>query len=369
MAVPLASWNGEGAFARLYAEHSPRVAGLARRLVARRDLVDDVVQETFLRAYRIGLHLDTDGDDARDPWPWLAHVARNVCHDVHRRACVVAVVPIEGADFPSSEPGPDAAAEDRARAHLIGQALANLPTGQQELLRQHHVDGLPCGVIAREGHTTTEGVKSALRRARAAFRARYEGWRGLWPEVAGGGLSRLGYALRSGGARIPIPAMRPGVAGALAALFALGMAVPSGRASEVVDPDSRALAPPQSSAAPDPVPESSSAHAQPVASNPAVAPEIPVGGRLISFQPPESPDVPPTPASTPGPSVAGPAPEAPTTSPVVAPPTPGVDVPLPALPPLPDPASIPGAGGVDDLAPVTAPLLDLVGGLAAPLLG
>lgn len=308
MALPVGLGGGD-AFAHLYAAHAPRVAGLARRLVPDAAAVDDVVQETMLRAYRAGLHLE----DGTDPWPWLATVARNLCHDLHRRHPERQVA-LEESNVVALAPGPERAVEDRARAAYVARALQGLPSRQRHLLLLRHVDGVPCAQIAHREETSVEAVKSALARARDAFRDRYEGWRGLVPGALGQMASRV---------RAQVTGLRPGTAGAVAAVLALGLAAPPGTAAE---PD--AVAPPPAVSGPDLAPDPTERPDRPIDGGAPEAPPMPAGGRLISFQPPESPDVPPTPALVP-PSPAPPAAVAP------APPPPGgdVDVPLPAVEP------------------------------------
>jgi RNA polymerase sigma-70 factor (ECF subfamily) len=65
----------------LYAEHAAPLLAYAQRLLGGdRFQAEDVVQETFLRAWRNAGRLD--GGDAR---PWLFTVARRIVIDVHRQ--------------------------------------------------------------------------------------------------------------------------------------------------------------------------------------------------------------------------------------------------------------------------------------------
>ncbi|MGE0640558.1 MAG: RNA polymerase sigma factor [Thermoanaerobaculia bacterium] len=66
--------------ARLFEQEGPRVRALARRLCGEGD-ADDLVQETFLNAYRA---LDQLQDPER-PRPWLYAIAHRACTRMHRR--------------------------------------------------------------------------------------------------------------------------------------------------------------------------------------------------------------------------------------------------------------------------------------------
>src|SRR5688572_28990602 len=67
----------QSAFGELYCRYRRPVRDLCRRLVNDPTRVDDLAQETFLRALS---HIDQfrPGDRL---WPWLSTIARNVCID------------------------------------------------------------------------------------------------------------------------------------------------------------------------------------------------------------------------------------------------------------------------------------------------
>lgn len=294
----------------MYEAYAARVRGLALRYLFDRDAVDDVVQETLLRAYRAGLHVEDD----RDPWPWLASVARNLCRDAARRR---ARTPDHGVDVErvlTLVPGPDVIVEDAARARHVTKTLAALAPHQRELLVRHHVEEVPCGDLADDHGMSVDAVKTALLRARSAFRSTYDGWRGVIP----GWLSAAGATVRdrvrswmTATTNLPSP-IKPGLAGVLVALFAFG-GIPSasGDAAAPSDDD----APPNS----------------PLDIDVGVVTASPTetaGGRLITFQPPESPDALPTPALPTAPSARPKTGEAPGGPPAGASPASEIDAPL-----------------------------------------
>lgn len=307
MALPVGSVDRGDEFARFYAVYAPRVAGVARRWVEDAS-VDDVVQETLLRAYDAGVDLDQ-----RDAWPWLATVARRVCHDLHRRRRRLSLVSDPASAVvpgpPDARPAGDLV-EDSARTGYVVAALDGLPDRQRTLLWRRHVEGRRCADIAADEGTSVEAVKSALARARHAFQARYEGWRGLVPGVLHGAAARMRSAsalLARGLPAAPLtPALRTGAVGVLAALLAFGLAPPGeattpGRTEPGRSPSPCACldsdvsgsvaagGPWTSSDTPvSDVPDPGGASASPVDS---------VGGRLIRVQPPKFPDAPPTPES------------------------------------------------------------------------
>jgi RNA polymerase sigma-70 factor (ECF subfamily) len=71
-------------------------------------------------------------------------------------------------------PGPDAEAEGRASAELVRELVATLPEAQAEALALHCVLGFTVSEIAATSGLSIETVRSRLRLARHALRARAE---------------------------------------------------------------------------------------------------------------------------------------------------------------------------------------------------
>jgi RNA polymerase sigma-70 factor (ECF subfamily) len=152
-----------------------------RRFVNRRvrdpELTSDIVQETFLRAYRAR----GEFDHSRPAWPWLATIARNLTlnalRDEHRRRRFVD--PVIGWDEAAaaadqrSEADPErnyAAAQHRA---AIANAIVSLsPRPRRVLLLRVAEEMSYDDIAAREG-ISIDAVKSLLKRARQAFRETY----------------------------------------------------------------------------------------------------------------------------------------------------------------------------------------------------
>lgn len=89
-------------FESLYRRYRGALLGYCRGCVSGAAAAEDVVQETFLRAYRYFGSLDPD----RSPWPWLKTIARNVIRDRAARDARETVVVIGEL---SHEGGEDAA--------------------------------------------------------------------------------------------------------------------------------------------------------------------------------------------------------------------------------------------------------------------
>ena len=171
------------AFEAIYEAHRPRLFGFLVRLSRRRDVAEDLLEETWLRLVTRSATLT---DDAR-LGPWLFTVARNLYFSWRRSRAV------DGArtsDLDPAWPAPergDSPFEATARAELerrVETALARLPLRDRELLLLVGVEGLTpseaagvCGLPAvtlrarlhraRERLAAEMGVDRAVRRARA----------------------------------------------------------------------------------------------------------------------------------------------------------------------------------------------------------
>ena len=106
--------------------------------------VDDIVQESFLRAF-IAL------DRLRDPdrfASWLAGIVHNVYRGLQRRAPVTLLPDWPEPLHPAAADGLPSA-EDLDRADALRAAVADLPVGQRRAVALHYYADLPPGQIAK----------------------------------------------------------------------------------------------------------------------------------------------------------------------------------------------------------------------------
>lgn len=150
--------------ARLVRAHQAAVWRYVRFLGASAELADDLVQEAFLQLLRAPFversHRETAG--------WLRRVARNLFVRSFRRP------PFELVDLDAIEATWERFARDdggdEALAHLR-RCLDGLPGRAREAVRLHYEERRSRQAIGSQLGMTEDGVKSLLRRARAALRA------------------------------------------------------------------------------------------------------------------------------------------------------------------------------------------------------
>lgn len=157
----------EDALASLYAAYAPRVRAFVRQYATDQQHAEDVVQETFMRAYRQLDRLDA----ARSPSSYLFTIARNVLTDDWRRSqrrphlvqddAALALVPSRDD------------VESALEAIVVHEALARLTPEHREVVQALYYDGLTVAEAAERLEIAAGTVKSrsyyAVRALRAAF--------------------------------------------------------------------------------------------------------------------------------------------------------------------------------------------------------
>lgn len=158
----------EAEFSALYSATAPAVRSFVRRRSGDVNLVEDLVQETFLRAYR------SPPDPSRPPLPWLLAIARHVCIDAFRRERPCQPVP------PGALPEGSTDVDDPHRwfaaglqRRAIGDVLGAMPGRQRRVLVSKAVHGRSAAEIAAEEGVSVDGVKSLAARARRSFSDAY----------------------------------------------------------------------------------------------------------------------------------------------------------------------------------------------------
>lgn len=157
------------AFDQIYAEYSQRLYGFLLRLSGRRDLADDLFQETWLRLVR---HAERLRDDS-DLGAWLYTVARNLHHSRGRLTRLEERVRVELTQTPATGDGGEQAAA-RMRLERLEAALLELPEASREVLLLVVVDGVTQDRAAAVLGLSHEALRQRLSRARQLLRERLD---------------------------------------------------------------------------------------------------------------------------------------------------------------------------------------------------
>lgn len=153
------------AFDNLMARYQAPLFRYLRGLVADHELASDLVQETFLRAYRAINSLD----DPALLRSWLYRIAHNQAISALRRRRLISWLPLAFGQH-VSVPAPDHGTLEAAR---VEAALARVPAQQRAPLLLHIVAGFSYAEVARLLNVSEGTVRMRISRGRAAFRAAY----------------------------------------------------------------------------------------------------------------------------------------------------------------------------------------------------
>jgi RNA polymerase sigma-70 factor (ECF subfamily) len=135
--------DADAAIRQLYRHHAEALHVYVERFCTDRTSADDVVQETFIRAWR---HLPRLSADDRPIRPWLYRVARNLLIDADRAARarpVVQALQDEDADT-------DSALDQVLDRELVSVALQHLSPAHRTVLVETFFNGGSLVAVARE---------------------------------------------------------------------------------------------------------------------------------------------------------------------------------------------------------------------------
>ena len=144
-------------------------------LLGRRDGVDDLVQETWLRVLERGSSYD--GQSRFEPW--LFRVARNIALDAMRKRPIISLDSNEGDGVRSSpasgEPSPYTLAARTQDAERLAQSLQTLEPAYREALVLRFQEDLSLQEISVIVGAPVSTVASRIYRGLATLRTQFEG--------------------------------------------------------------------------------------------------------------------------------------------------------------------------------------------------
>ena len=162
------------AFSRLMGRHKAPINSYIRRYVRDPDAAADVLQETFVSAWRA-----LSGYDRGRPFDvWLRRIALNKCRDHGRRASVRSVISglfdssgrgVEDAPDPAA--GGEAGLIAREEVRALETALAALPHGLRDPLVLTALEGLPQAQAGAVLGLSAKAVEVRVYRARTRLAA------------------------------------------------------------------------------------------------------------------------------------------------------------------------------------------------------
>jgi RNA polymerase sigma-70 factor (ECF subfamily) len=160
--------DGDAVLRQLYAGHALALRSYVVRFTADQVSADDIVQETFIRAWR---HLPELTADERPVRPWLFRVARNLLIDADRAS---RSRPVTVPRQPAEDGGPDAGLDQVLDRQILAGALQRLTPAHRTVLVEIFYRGSTLTAVARKLGIPPGTVRSRLHYALQALRQHLE---------------------------------------------------------------------------------------------------------------------------------------------------------------------------------------------------
>jgi RNA polymerase sigma-70 factor (ECF subfamily) len=151
----------------LYACHARALHGYLERYCRDSSSAEDIVQETFIRAWR---HLPQLCADERPIRPWLFHVARNLATDAERAARVRPVSVALDAGALAQGGQDDSALDQVLDRRLLERAMLALSPAHRRVVVETFYVGGGTGAVADQLGIPTGTARSRLHYALRALR-------------------------------------------------------------------------------------------------------------------------------------------------------------------------------------------------------
>ena len=156
--------DADAAIRQLYSYHAKALHGYVERFCPDRASADDIVQETFIRAWR---HLPQLTADDRPLRPWLFRVARNLLIDADRAARSRPIgAPAEPPDVARDDSGLDQILDRQ----LVAAALQHLSPAHRTVLVETFYHERTLATVARRLGIPHGTARSRLHYALHALR-------------------------------------------------------------------------------------------------------------------------------------------------------------------------------------------------------
>jgi RNA polymerase sigma-70 factor, ECF subfamily len=156
--------DDDAAVRQLYSLHAKALHSYVRRFCPDRANADDIVQETFIRAWR---HLPQLSADDRPIRPWLYCVARNLLTDADRAA---RSRPVTVQAQPAEDVRDDTRLEQVLDRQLVSDALQHLSPAHRTVLVETFYRGGTLATVARQLGIPPGTARSRLHYALHALR-------------------------------------------------------------------------------------------------------------------------------------------------------------------------------------------------------
>lgn len=158
----------KNALRRIYDQECPRMIGVAQRILKRRALAEEAVQDTFILVWRHAGRFDSRRGAGLT---WIYAILRNRALSILRdeRRLDTEAEPV-AAEAPSEEDDPEAVMAKLSDAEALRGCLQTLPAQRRDMVLLAFAQGLSHGEIAGKLGLPLGTVKSWIRRSLIALK-------------------------------------------------------------------------------------------------------------------------------------------------------------------------------------------------------
>jgi RNA polymerase sigma-70 factor, ECF subfamily len=156
------------AFATLYRQTQSKLFGVIIRIISRRDLAGEILQEAYVRIWERA----ADFDSAKgSPLAWMATIARNRALDEARRATTIAIEDMPDRFDPAAEEADPLASRERSeRLAALMRCLAALDAEKRQIVLLAYYRGSSREALAKRFNRPEPTIKTWLRRSLSDLR-------------------------------------------------------------------------------------------------------------------------------------------------------------------------------------------------------
>ena len=156
------------AFAAVYAATSAKLFGIVVRILPRRDVAEDVLQDVYVKIWQGAAGFDPARASAIT---WMATIARNRAIDEVRRRRPVSIEDTpEALEVPQSGPDPLESAQQSEALRRLKACLEGLEPDRRQMVLLAYYTGLSRDELAQRFATPVNTIKTWLHRSLAQLR-------------------------------------------------------------------------------------------------------------------------------------------------------------------------------------------------------
>jgi len=156
------------AFAKVYQATSAKLYGIVLRILRRRDIADEVLQEVYVKIWERAADFDSE---KASPISWMAAIARNRALDEVRRKQPVALEDHpEVQDFASDDETALAAVMRSEDGRRLAECLKRLEPDRRQMVVFAYCEGLSRDELAKKYGQPVNTIKTWLRRSLAQLK-------------------------------------------------------------------------------------------------------------------------------------------------------------------------------------------------------